>query len=282
MRLLITGGSGYLGRHLAPLAARGCAVAYTYFAGEPLAQTGLTGFRLDIRDGAAVAALAAQWRPHAIIHTAGSNRTPDMAAVIVQGARHVAAAATQVGARLIHLSSDVVLDGAGGPYTESAATQPLHAYGQAKATAETLAQATPNHVIVRTSLIYGLRRMDWSASWMASALQRGETVTLFTNQWRNPISAKTLSAALLELVEHPYTGILHLAGRQALTRAEFGLRLLDYWAVRERDTLRLAPDLSGLYPLDCRLDTTLAGQLLQTPLPGVDEVLAGEGNEPSG
>ena len=117
---------------------------------------------------------------------------------------------------------------------------------------------------------------------MASALQRGETVTLFTNQWRNPISAETLSAALLELVEHPYTGILHLAGRQALTRAEFGLRLLDYWAVRERDTLRLAPDLSGLYPLDCRLDTTLAGQLLQTPPPGVDQDLDGEGNAPTG
>ena len=56
-------------------------------------------------------------------------------------------------------------------------------------------------------------------------------------------------------------------------RAEFGLRLLDWWGVRERETLTLAADESGRWPVDCRMDVSLAGRVLQTPMWRVDEVL---------
>ena len=59
-----------------------------------------------------------------------------------------------------------------------------------------------------------------------------------------------------------------------MTRAAFGLRLLDWWGVAERETLTFAPDESGKWPLDCRLDVGLAARLLRVPLMGVDEVLA--------
>ena len=92
-RLLITGGSGYLGRHLVRLVAarQGAAFCYTTFSADPPALP--EGVRLDLRDGPAVTRVITDFAPHAIIHTAGSNRTPDMTAVIVDGTRHVAAAA---------------------------------------------------------------------------------------------------------------------------------------------------------------------------------------------
>lgn len=89
---------------------------------------------------------------------------------------------------------------------------------------------------------------------------------------RNPIWAESLSRACLELAGHTYTGVLNVAGRQVLTRANFGLKMLDWWNISERDNLIVAPS-DGAWPLDCELDLTLATILLETPLPGVDEVL---------
>lgn len=273
-RLLITGGSGYLGRHLARRAAAEFAGdwRYTTFSADPLAWP--QGARLDLRDGPAVRRFVAAYAPDAIIHTAGSNRTPGMTAVIVEGTRHVAAAAAEVGARLIHLSTDSIFDGTAAPYHESAAPAPLNAYGRAKAAAEVLAAAHPNAVIVRTSLIYGLAEMDNGTAWMAAALRAGQPVTLFTNQRRNPVWVETLSRACLELLDLDYRGVLNVAGRQVMTRADFGRRLLDWWGVTERATLAFGPDDSGQWPLDCEMGVGRAARLLRTPLLGVDEVLA--------
>ena len=273
-RLLITGGSGYLGRHLARRVAGEFPGEwrYTTFSADPLAWP--QGIRLDLRDGPAVRRFIAAFAPDAIIHTAGSNRTPDMAAVIVAGTGHVAAAAAEVGARLIHLSTDSIFDGTAAPYDETAAPAPLNDYGRAKAAAEALAATHPNAVIVRTSLIYGLAEMDNGTAWMAAALRAGQPVTLFTNQRRNPVWVETLSRACLELLDLAYRGVLNVAGRQVMTRAAFGRRLLDWWGVAERDTLAFGPDESGQWPLDCELDVGRAARLLRTPLLGVDEVLA--------
>ncbi len=281
-RLLITGGSGYLGRHLARRVAgeRGGAWAYTTHSHDPLALPQRVA--LDVRDGPAVARLVAEFAPEAIIHTAGSNTTPDMTAVIVEGTRHIAAAAAAAGARLIHLSSDAIFDGTSAPYDETARPAPLHDYGRAKAAAEALVADYPNAVIVRTSLIYGLAEMDNGTVWMAAALRAGQPVTLFTNQWRNPVWVETLVGACLELVDSPYRGVLNVAGRQALPRADFGLRLLDWWGVAERDTLAVGPDESGRWPLDCRLDVGRAERVLATPLMGVDEVLLMKGRKGEG
>lgn len=273
MRLLITGGNGYLGESLTRLAARSHHVTYTYHSGAPLQDVPAASLRLDVRQAATVTAVIERLRPDVILHTAGSNRTPDMHNVIVQGARYVSAAAQRVAARLIFLSTDVVFDGTAGPYAESAEPHPLHAYGRAKVIAETLVGATPDSVIVRTSLIYDLQRIDHNLAWILESWRRGQSVTLFSNQLRNPIPASALAAALLELAEHPFTGTLHIAGSQALSRADFTLRLLDHWGLRAGGVAHLAPDVSGQYPLDTRLDTHLARRLLRTPLPGVDEVL---------
>ena len=138
-----------------------------------------------------------------------------------------------------------------------------------------------DHLIVRTSLIYGLQEPDHGTAWLMRGLQKGEPVTLFTDQLRNPVWVDSLSEACLELARHSYRGILHVAGSQALTRAQFGVRMLDWWGVHERETLTLGPGDGERWPADCRLDIRRAQQLLATPLPGVDEVLLAHGFDPS-
>ncbi len=275
-RVLITGGSSYLGQHLVPLAQAEHQVCYTFFSQDVLHLPG--GKWLDVRDETAVSQLITSFQPHAIIHTVGSNRGEDMRQVIEAGTRHVTQAAASGQARLIHLSTDSIFNGRiddphPPPYDESAPPSPVNEYGRAKANAEKIVKGHPDHVIVRTSLIYGLHKMDHGTAWMAGALQARQPVTLFNNQIRNPVWVQTLSLACLELINHPYNGILNVAGKQILSRAAFSLKMLDYWGIQPRSSLAIGPSQREEWPLDCRLNLQLASHLLHTPLPGVDDVL---------
>lgn len=273
-RLLITGGSGFLGQRLVPLAQTQFEVCYTYYAHDPLQMS--DGYQLDVRDHQAVRQLFQMWQPHIVIHAAGSDASPDMTNVIVTGTDNICTAANDSCARLLFLSSDVVFDGQHAPYRESDAPHPIHAYGRAKATAESRVAALTDYAVVRTSLIYDVQPGGHNFDWLLSALRQKKPVTLFTDQWRNPIWAVTLCHALLELARLDYVGVLHVAGIQPLTRAEFGLKMLDWWGVTDRETLSLGPGDSRRWPADCRLDVSRAASLLQTPLLGVDDVLRQE------
>ena len=100
-RVLITGGSSYLGRHLVPQVQNSFDVLYTYFQNDPLQDE--AGRQLDLRSETAVSALVHHWQPDVIIHVAGSNRGPNMGDVIRLGTKHITEAAKDVNARLIAL-----------------------------------------------------------------------------------------------------------------------------------------------------------------------------------
>lgn len=275
-RLLITGGSGYLGRRLIALAVGRWQITATYFC-HPLHGDGFIATRMDVRDAGQVAALMAQVRPDVVIHTAYTTESEEaMQRVIIQGTRHVAQAAMGIGARLIHLSTDVLFDGRRGHYTEDDPPSPITPYGRAKAIAEAIVAAEASDaVIVRTSLITGFDPPDPRTRWVLDSLREGREIRLFTDEFRCPVWVTTLAQALLELAELDYRGVLNVAGDQVLTRYEIGVRLARFFGL---DPAGITPALaaeSGLVrPLDCSLDLGLARRLLRTPLPGLDEVLA--------
>jgi dTDP-4-dehydrorhamnose reductase len=278
--LLITGGSGYLGRHLTARAVEGFEVFTTYSshagqikAGRPLS--------LDLADREAVLRLISDLSPQAIIHTAAINpgRGSDeaMRRVNLDGSRYVAEAATAIGARLVHVSTDVVHDGRHAPYADDARPTPINEYGRSKAAAEAVvAEITPQATIVRTSLIYGLTEMDRGTESFVKRLAAGQPLVLFSDVIRQPVWIDSLAEALLKLVAIDFAGILNVAGRQALTREEFGRCMLAWWQVDPRGLLQSgrAVDISDTIPLDLRLSIGKAEQLLQMSFPGVDEALA--------
>jgi dTDP-4-dehydrorhamnose reductase len=103
-------------------------------------------------------------------------------------------------------------------------------------------------------------------------------LVLFSDVIRQPVWVETLSQALLKLVELDFAGIVNVAGRQALTREEFGRKMLTYWGidVATRIISGRAADVSDSIPLDLRLTVEKGETLLQMTFPGVDEVLANQ------
>lgn len=274
--LLITGGSGYLGSHVALEARAAWRVAATYLS-HPVSLPGCEAIRLDIRDRAAVSAIVERLRPDAVVHTAADMGSPAMEKVNVEGTRHVAAAASAAGAQLVHLSSDMVFDGEHAPYRENDPATPITPYGRAKAAAEQIAgDLCPGAAIVRTSLIYGFDPPDPRTVWVTTSLRERQPITLFTDEVRCPVWVKQLAVALLELAEGRREGIWHLAGTQPLTRYEIGERLARAYGLEPAGiTPGLSRESGLIRPRDLTLDVNKAEKELQSPLWGMDRVLAG-------
>lgn len=267
-----------MGLHVVPyFSRRGNEVCYTWLTTPPAPNSRGIAIQVDVRDVDRLTAEIDNFQPDAIIHLAASNRSPNedaMVSSIVEGARAITKTAQKLSVRLIHMSTDVVFDGTGSPYSEDAPVSPPHAYGRAKAQAEQIVSSYRNSVIIRPSLIYSLDRKDRSTEWIEAALNAGDEVTLFTDQMRMPVSAETLSSACLELAQHDYCGILHVVGNQQLSRAEIGQRMLDWWGISNRETLKfVATPPNAPWPKELTMDISLAQKVLETPLLGMDDVI---------
>ena len=267
--LLITGCSGYLGGELA---RRAPDATGTYLSAE---RPGAV--QLDVRDQDAVARLMSELRPAAVIHTAYREARDGAREVNVAGARNLAQAAAEVGARLVHVSTDLVFDGAlGRPYAEDDPPRPLLEYGRQKLAGEqAVREALPSALVVRTSLIYGGAEPSRHERLVLDAADRRASARFFRDELRSPVQVGDLAAALLELASSDAAGILHVAGADGVSRYEFA-RLVAAAAGRDPDVLEsgLSADNPDPRPLDCRLDSSRARARVRVELRGVREVLS--------
>ena len=232
---------------------------------------------LDVRDVGAVLAALETARPAAIAHLASRTDERD---TIVAGSGNVARAAAAVGARLVHLSTDVVFGGRPFPYTERDRTDPVSEYGRAKADAEAMVGLEHDRaVLVRTSLLYSTDRDDLGpqAALVRDALADPGSVTFFDDEIRCPALAEHVADAVLALALdddlRAVRGPLHVAGAQAVTRAAFA-RALATWLGRDPSTLRTGSRAMTGRPGSVVLDCSTA-ESLGLRCSGVDEVLHG-------
>jgi dTDP-4-dehydrorhamnose reductase len=295
MKILITGASGFLGGYLAQ-AAQGQAAQGrgdwlgTYWE-HPVAMPGLELHRLDLTNLVAVAQFVRKIRPQIIIHSAAlanldaCETQKDWAwRTNVDAARMIAAVARELNSRLLHISTDMVFDGKKGYYREDDALAPISYYGYSKRAAEeAVLRAYPGALVVRVALLYGFPRAggnSFSAE-IFHRLRAGQKVKVFADQFRAPIWAGNAAQAILELAGLDRAGVLHLAGSERLSRADFARELARQIGADPNllDVVSMhAVNWMVPRPQDVSLDAGLARQILKTPLlnchEGIEQMLA--------
>ena len=241
-KLLITGASGFLGWNLCQYAARSWQVYGTYFSHRvEIPEVNL--YKVDLRDFKAISEIFKAIEPDAVIHTAAASK-PNFCEANPQESYEINVTASVNIARLCDkhnisgafTSTDLVFDGQNSFYRESDPISPICYYGEQKVIAEQkIAEICRAIAICRMPLMFGYDSL--SSNFMAGMignLKAGKEINLFVDEFRTPASGTAAAAGLLLAVEKEVKGILHLGGKERISRYDLGLLLADIWQLPKK------------------------------------------------
>jgi dTDP-4-dehydrorhamnose reductase len=212
MKIAVIGATGQLGTDVA--------AAFTS-NGDEVAP--LTHAEIELQDIDSLSTCLQGICPQVVVNTAAMHhvenceREPQKAfAVNGLGTRNLALVARDIGAALMHVSTDYVFDGAKrSPYLESDAPNPLNVYGNTKLSGEYFVRSTVDkHFILRTSAIYGRRPcrakggLNFIELMLKLARERGE-VSVVDSETVTPTSTTELSRQIVRLSRSHSYGLYH-------------------------------------------------------------------------
>jgi dTDP-4-dehydrorhamnose reductase len=240
---------------------------------------------VDLLDAEAAQAAVAAARPDVILHTAALTDVDrcetDPASAFahnVRAAEHVARIAADLGARLIHVSTDHLHDGRAPLRTETDPPAPVNVYARTKAEAEAVvARSCPGALVVRTNFFgWGPPGRRSFSDWILDGLERGTARTMFTDCWFTPLLANDVVHLSLALLSAGAAGVCNVAGRERVSKYEFALRLaaaFGYGTSNLQPVPMEAVALKATRPRELSLSSDRAAALLGRPLPDLDESL---------
>jgi dTDP-4-dehydrorhamnose reductase len=245
MRCLVLGGTGMLGRAVvAEARSRGWAAL------------GLSREQADVTDRERLLFWVDSFRPEAVVNCAAYTRVDDCESeperafrVNGEAVAHVAAAAERAGARLVHVSTDYVFDGAAEePYREDDPTGPLSAYGRSKLAGERHALAYERGLVVRTSWLFGPGGPNFVAT-MVRLIDEGRLPLRVVDDQRGcPTYTRFLAAALLDLALREATGVVHYRNREPASWYSFATAIARQWS----GTAAVVPVKTAEFPRPAR------------------------------
>lgn len=217
MKLLVLGAAGQLGSTFAGTAG--------------VDVTGLTRADVDVTDREALVRVVERVRPDVVVNCTAYNNVDgaedDVTTALAVNAlavRHMAAAATRVGATLVHYSTDFVFDGeASRPYREDDRARPVSVYGCSKLLGEWFAQDAPRWYVLRVESLFGGRQARSSVDKIAAALREGRRTPVFADRVVTPSFVDDVRDATLALLaREAASGVFHCVNSGSGTWADVG------------------------------------------------------------
>lgn len=224
MRVLITGGTGLLGKALIENRSSSDEIVATYLGDYTIdGYEGVKYLQSDILDLEGCTRIFRDFKPDVVIHTA-SIGSPDYAEnnrqetedVNVKGTQAIISICQQFEAKFIYISSNGIYDGENAPYGEESKTEPINYYGKVKLQAETITkQAKIQQAIVRPILMYGWNHPFERLNIVTQSilkLQKGEVMHAYDDVYTNPLFNYSCALAIWGIIKKEKYNVFNIAG----------------------------------------------------------------------
>ncbi|PKA53211.1 hypothetical protein AXF42_Ash009941 [Apostasia shenzhenica] len=309
-RVLVVGGSGYLGQHLLHELAtadggRPYELAFTHHRSAPPPElvdaiSPVLCFRVDLRTGEGFDSVSSTFgMPHIVVNCAALSipRTCEVDPAAAMTTNMPTSLVNWLSnfrnndILLVHLSTDQVYEGIKSFYKEDDVTAPVNMYGKSKVAAEQLILAgCSNFIVLRSSIIYGTQTISpvtksLPIQWIDKVLSCGEEVEVFHDEFRCPIYVKDVVNVILALMKKWISDgqqmklIMNVGGPDRLSRAQMAEAIADF---RGYDCLLIKPvsassiDRGVASPADISMDISRLIRVLGIiPIPFRDGLAVG-------
>ncbi len=240
-KVLLTGASGFLGKKIMMMFPE---LGFEVLGTSASKDENIS--KMDVTNRKEVLGLISDFKPDVVVHAAAvinvdwcEQNRDEAFRINVDGARNVAEACRDVGAKMVLVSTDYVFDGKkNGKYKEDDERNPVGVYGWTKAEAEKVVeQILDDYLIVRASVLYGFndsRDRETYVTYVLRMLKSGEEVFGFTDQYNNPAFIDDVVQALAKLIKLDEGGIFHVTGPENISRFEFARKIVKVFGFDEK------------------------------------------------
>ncbi len=239
MRVLITGGSGFLGQYLNIFLAGNYQIL-TIFHNNTGNCIQFNNLRIDLKNFIELRKAFENFEPEVVIHTAAISdtilsstiSTKDVYNINVKLTEELAKLCKEFQAKLIYTSTDLVYAGYRGSYLrEDAKLIPVSLYAETKLMGEEKIRKTfSNYVILRTALLFGfgLNHSRSHFHYLYENLKNNKSVKVFIDQFRSPISVTEAARLISKLIDKDFYGeVINFGGPERVSRYELAERLCE-------------------------------------------------------
>lgn len=248
MKVAIIGGNGQLGRDVS-----------STFSDEGHAVTSLTHQDVEVSSLASVRESLEALRPELVVNTSAFHHVEKCEADPAQafaingiGARNLAQVTQEMGASLMHISTDYVFDGRkNAPYSEDDGPNPLNVYGNTKLSGELFVRSiNPRHFIVRTSAIYGENPcrakggLNFVELMLKLSTERKE-LRVVDDEFVTPTPTVQIAQQLVRLSQSADYGLYHATAEGSCSWFEFAAAIFAITNTK----IRLEPARPGEFPV---------------------------------
>ena len=236
MRILITGAGGLVGGALSRHLEKQHEISALRHAD------------LDITNRSQVAGVLKSFQPDVVINCAVIQVDPceldteAARAINIDGPRYLAESAKEIGAELVHFSTNYVFDGktvGREPYTYRDETDPINVYGRTKLDGErAVTGALSSTYIIRTAWVYGPGKASFLAT-MPRKLCNQERVEAITDAYSTTTYVADLATRVSEILDRRTHGIYHVVNSGTCSYYEFACEAASLVGLSDRESEQL-------------------------------------------
>ena len=257
-KVMILGSEGQAGRELCELIDNAVRVSHAEKLGN---------LKVEFKNPGELRKVIVKQSPEVIINTVAltnvdkcENDIESAYRINASAVREISEASRDIGAKLVHISTDYVFDGTVGNYSESSIPKPINYYGLSKLLGDCYAQNAPNSVIVRTSGVYGYSKNY--PLFVYESLKAGKKINAIKGYY-SPIHSYHLARGIKRLLETGYTGVINIAGEK-VSRYDLAKKIaLNFGLEGEIEEVESPPNLIAKRPFDSSLNIEKAKSILK-------------------